>query len=124
MIYSCFNERAGHYEYYEDDRGQAINGDLPVPALANKQAGKVGVPARDAGRPLPSGARFVGTGWAARGMIVQCASKPVRALQGLAGGTDATNLGLRIGALVVGGALAIYGLYQLYNNEMQEWGRR
>lgn len=111
MIYSCFNERAGHYEYFQDDRAHAVNGDLPIPILQGLQAGQVGVPARDAGRALPAGAKRVGTGWEARGMIVQCKSSPLR---GLAGGTDATNLGLRIGVLVVGGSLAIYGLVRLY----------
>ena len=124
MIYSCFNERAGHYEYFEDDRGQAINGDLPVPTLQGKMAGKVGVPARDAGRSLPSDAKRIGTGWAAQGMIVQCQPKSMRGLAGLAGGTDATNLGLRMGVIVIGGGLAVYGLFRLYVDAMQEWGRR
>lgn len=121
MIYSCFNERAGHYEYFQDDRANALNGDLPVPTLQGKTAGKVGVPARDAGRLLPPDAKRTGTGWEARGMIVQCQPKSMR---GLSGDTDATNLGLRIGVVVIGSSLAIYGLFRLYVDSMQGWGDR
>jgi hypothetical protein len=121
MIYSCFNEKAGHYEYFEDSRGHAMNGDLPVPSLSGMQAGSVGVPARDAGRPLPAGAKRVGTGWAARGMIVQCRPTSVRSLAGL-GATAGTTL--PVGALIIGGGLAVYGLFRIYMDSMQKWGRR
>lgn len=116
MIYSCFNEKLGQYEYFEDKRGHSLNGDLPVPSyLGGKVAGKIGVPAREAGRPLPAGVRRVGTGFEARGMIVSCKATP---MQGLAGGTDATNLGLRIGALSILSLFALYGVYCAY----QEYG--
>jgi hypothetical protein len=82
MIYSCFNEKAGHYEYFEDSRALAMNGDFPVPQIQKLQAGRVGVPARDAGRSLPRDAKRVGTGWHARGAIVQCKNTPMRGLSG------------------------------------------
>lgn len=112
MIYSCFNERLGQYEYFEDQRGHALNGDLPVPNyLAGKTAGNIGVPAREAARPLPSGAKRVGQGFEAKGMIVSCKGTTI---QGLAGGTDAMNLGLRIGVLSVMSLLAVYGAYHAW----------
>lgn len=87
MIYSCFNEKLGQYEYFHDDRGHALNGDLPVPSyLGGKTAGKIGVPAREAGRPMPSGAKKIGQGFEAKGMIVSCKVTPMR---GLSGGDDA-----------------------------------
>jgi len=71
MRYSCFNPTSGLYDLYEDSTQLPVNGDLPVPKLAS-QAGKVGVPAIDCGRPLPVEARHVGTSWHADGFIVQC----------------------------------------------------
>lgn len=109
MIYSCFNEKAGHYEYFRDDRSAPINGDLPVPQLADRQAGKVGVPARDAGRPLPKDARKFGVGWQARGMIVSCKPSAVRGI----GQTDALDRLKWLGrTLMVGSGAAIGVLYE------------
>jgi len=69
--YSCFDAPTGLYRYFADGSTHPINTDLPIPKLPPK-AGKVGVPAREAGRPLPSAAREVGRGLRARGIIVQC----------------------------------------------------
>lgn len=104
MIYSCFNEKAGHYEYFSDDRGHPMNGDLPVPDLHGKFAGKVGVPAKDAGRPLPRDAKRTGTGWQARGMIVQCNNSSVRSLAGFGaeGSVNYTRVGFVAGGAVLG----------------------
>lgn len=82
MIYSCFNPQLGLYEYFEDATTHPTNGDLPVPNLA-KMAGKVGVPAQDAGRKLPPGAKRAGRGWRARGIIVQCKNASAPKLSGL-----------------------------------------
>jgi hypothetical protein len=71
MIYSCFNQQAGGYDYFEDSLGVPVNGDLPVPQLP-PMAGQIGVPALQAGRPLPSDARHVGRGILARGILVDC----------------------------------------------------
>lgn len=71
MIYSCFDPAVGLYDYFEDDKQIPINGDLPIPKLPSI-AGKIGVPAMDAGRPLPMSAKRIGQGWHAKGMIVRC----------------------------------------------------
>lgn len=72
MIYSCFDAPSGLYRYFQDDKAQALNGDLPVPKFSSSVITKAGVPAVNAARPFPAGATYVGTGWAAKGMIVQC----------------------------------------------------
>jgi hypothetical protein len=72
MMYSCFDAPSGLYKYFQDDKQQALNGDLPVPKFPPSAITKAGVPAVSAARPFPSGATYVGTGWAAKGMIVQC----------------------------------------------------
>lgn len=71
MKYSCFNQASGVYHVFEDSAQIPINGDLPVPALGSDVNG-IGVPSIEAGRPLPSGARPVGTSWHPVGMIVSC----------------------------------------------------
>lgn len=82
MIYSCFNAPLGMYEYFEDNRQHPTNGDLPVPKLP-PQTGRIGVPAMDAGRPLPRDAKRAGTGWEARGMIVNCKPMATAGLSGI-----------------------------------------
>lgn len=73
MIYSCFDQRSGSYRYFEDAHKVPVNGDLPVPHwLKAKTANGIGVPTAEAGRPLPSDAKFIGTGLSARGLIVRC----------------------------------------------------
>jgi len=72
MIYSCFDQKSGHYRYFEGPEQIPINGDLPVPNYLKGRATKLGVPALEAGRPLPSQAKAVGQGLQARGMIVNC----------------------------------------------------
>lgn len=71
MIYSCFDQDSGHYHYFQDDLQIPVNGDLPVPVLP-PIAGKIGVPALQAGRPLPAAAKHVGSGQMARGILVEC----------------------------------------------------
>ena len=70
MIYSRFNAGLGLYEVFEDKTTHALNGDFPVPRLG-RDAGSIGVPATEAGRELPGGARRVGTSWHARGLVVR-----------------------------------------------------
>jgi hypothetical protein len=74
MIYSCFDEPTGLYRYFQDDKNQALNSDLPVPKFSAAERTKAGIPAVVAARPFPEGATYVGTGWAAKGMIVKCPS--------------------------------------------------
>ena len=108
MIYSCFNQLLGEYEYFEDDRGHATNGDLAVPSFP-RRAGKVGVPSIEAGRTLPKGARRTGRGFRARGLLVQCKPSEPRALSGLgADGAISTTQWWVIGLGLV--AVTMYGL--------------
>ncbi len=79
MLYSCFNPTTGLYAYFETPEGIAVNSDLPTPRLP-AVTGKIGVPAIEAGRPMPSGAKPVGQGWHARGIIVQCGGGGVSGL--------------------------------------------
>lgn len=72
MLYSCFDAPRGEYKVFEDQEQRPANGDLPVPKLAQLVAGGVGVPAIDAGRPLPSSASYVGHAPNAQGMVVNC----------------------------------------------------
>jgi LPXTG-motif cell wall-anchored protein len=68
MMYSVFVPAEGQYHYYETTEKKAVNADLPVPTFG-KDAGKIGVAAMDAARPLPFGAVMVGRGWHARGVL-------------------------------------------------------
>jgi hypothetical protein len=70
MIYSRFNDGLGLYEVFEDGTTHALNDDFPVPRLG-PDAGRVGVPATEAGRELPAAARRVGTSWHAKGLVVR-----------------------------------------------------
>jgi hypothetical protein len=104
MLYSCFDAKSGLYDYYADRREIAINADMPVPSLP-APAGKVGVPAIDAGRPLPSDAKHIGRGWHAKGIVVQCGRGSLGALP--SGGVVSAVRGL---ALISGIGLAGYYL--------------
>lgn len=70
MLYSVFRPEKGGYDYFETPELMAINADMPAPKLPSETNG-VGVPAMEAGRPLPSGAKPVGSGWHARGVIAR-----------------------------------------------------
>lgn len=118
MIYSCFNEALGEYEYFEDGAGHPMNGDLPMPSLAS-EAGGIGVPARDAGRKLPSGSKPTGRGWEARGMIVNCQNTKVK---GLSGSSDTPPIPLWL--MVIGAGALMYGGWKLYVHSMENLHRR
>jgi hypothetical protein len=88
MIYSIFEPQRGLYTYYESPNGNVpINGDLPVPKLP-KDAGKIGVAAIDAARPLPADARRIGEGWTARGVVAQRGTASMAGLGASAMSTD------------------------------------
>jgi hypothetical protein len=103
MIYSCFNDKLGLYEYFETPGHHPTNGDLPAPR-EGRQAGTVGVPAMEAGRKIPSGARRAGTGWEAKGIIVSCQNKPVQGI----GSFDFKGNPFLVPYIVVSGALGYY----------------
>ena len=70
MIYSRFNAARADYDVFEDGERHPLNGDFPVPRL-DRDVGGIGVPASEAGRALPTGARRVGSSWHARGLLVR-----------------------------------------------------
>lgn len=68
MIYSKWRPDSGGYDYFDaasEKRG--LGDDLPTPRLT--AIGGLGVASTSAGRPMPAGARFVGSGAIARGLI-------------------------------------------------------
>lgn len=68
MIYSKWRPDKGGYDYYEGgDKNVPLGDDLPTPRIPKGTA--IGVASIDAGRPLPSGARRVGSGKDAVGLI-------------------------------------------------------
>lgn len=74
MIYSCFDPGSGLYDYYETDENKPLNADLPVPKLGAVD-NPIGIPAINAGRPVPPTARKIGRGWHARGMVADCSKR-------------------------------------------------
>jgi hypothetical protein len=100
MIYSCFQQAGGVYAYFEVPGEIPLNADLPVPRLP-APTGNIGVPSIEAGRPLPANAKFIGTGWHAKGMIARCDGRGLGAMPPL--GT--TLLGLAIVGGIAAGAM-------------------
>jgi hypothetical protein len=102
MRYSKFSPELGLYELFEDQHRHPINADLPTPRLMGR-VGNIGVPAGSTGRPLPKGAKRIGTSWRPEGQIVS--------------GSAATGVG-ELGATIrshpilalVGGALVAFAL--------------
>lgn len=82
---SCFNDKTGQYDYFSTAQVFPYNSDLPTPKLPGV-AGNVGVPAIDAGRPIPADASYVGSGWTAKGTVVSCGRGAVSGL-----GSDTTE---------------------------------
>jgi hypothetical protein len=103
MLYSRFNADRAIYDVFEDGVTRPVNADLPVPKLG-PMVGGIGVPASEAGRPLPSGAKHVGESWHAKGLIVGPGA--AGALSGM-GGSSMAMLGVFIVAVSAGGAYAL-----------------
>lgn len=96
MIYSRWRPETGGYDYYEAGPGVPLGNDLPKPSLGIGSA--IGVSSVDIGRKMPLGARPVGSGKEARGMVT-----PVSGTSSL--GALALSIGFGEIAMVVGGAL-------------------
>lgn len=107
MIYSCFDQPSGLYRYFEDNRQIPVNGDLPVPSYLSSRATKLGVPSMEAGRPLPSAAREIGSGLQARGMLVTCKQKSSSEVSGL-GELPLDSQRILIGLAVAGTAAFLW----------------
>lgn len=108
MRYSRFDETSGLYDVFEDGRGGALNADLPLPRLGSVQNG-IGVPARSSGRPLPSGAKLVGSSWQPQGLIV--ASKALGAVGQADSGGGSCMLRLLGYMSLMAGACYLAGRY-------------
>lgn len=67
ITYSRWEPSGGYYDYFEADQSPGINDDLPVPALPS--ATELGVPSTECGRPVPSGAEYIGAGYEAVGLM-------------------------------------------------------
>ena len=107
MIYSCFDQPSGLYRYFENSHQIPVNGDLPVPTYLSSRATKLGVPSMEAGRPLPSDARQIGTGLQARGMIVRCGQRSASSVSGL-GALSLDSQQVLIGLAVAGTAALLW----------------
>lgn len=96
MIYSRWRPDRGGYDYFESSERYGLGDDLPTPRL---RPGKIGVASTSAGRPIPSGARYVGSGALARGVIapMETAGLSMAGISVQMGG-----LTLAVGAALVG----------------------
>jgi hypothetical protein len=104
MLYSRFDATRGLYDVFEDAVTRPVNADLPVPRLG-AVVGGIGVPASEAGRPLPAGAKHVGESWHAKGLIVSPGQGG--SLSGMGSGS-LTVLGVVIVAVSAVGSYALY----------------
>lgn len=68
MIYSKWKPSVGGYDYYDVPAMQVgLGDDLPTPRHVSET--KLGIPSTEAGREIPSGAKRVGSGPLAKGLI-------------------------------------------------------
>jgi hypothetical protein len=108
MIYSQWQPDTGGYKYLETPESHNMNDDLPTPQL--RPATRIGVPSIEAGRPVPAGARPVGEGDIAVGLVAPVDPRLVvrrtRSLAGVDGASTSTTLWLVAGA--AGAALLWY----------------
>jgi hypothetical protein len=104
MICSVFNAKSGLYDYFETAQNVPFNADLPIPKMP-AEAGKIGVAAVDAGRPLPSDANYIGSGWTAKGIVAH------RGAQGIAGLDEvlASPTGKMVGDAFLSGLVGVGG---------------
>ena len=70
MIYSEWQPEGGFLYFSVPDISHPIGDDLPVPKMP-KPSGGIGVPAQDAGYPLPPGAELVGEGTHPKGVMTK-----------------------------------------------------
>jgi len=101
MIYSRFRGDGG-YDYYETAERRGLGDDLPTPRLPS--VSPIGVPSTEAGRLIPSGAKYVGRGEFARGLV---APLDRSGLSGL-GALGSVNIVLLTGILAVPAAVGYW----------------
>lgn len=93
MIYSRWRPDTGGYDYFQAAERRGLGDDLPTPRL---KSGKLGVASTSAGRPIPAGARRIGSGPIAKGVIAPLDTR------GLAMAGLSLSLG-SVGTFLVGG---------------------
>lgn len=98
MIYSRWRPDTGGYDYFESSERYGMGDDLPTPRLF---PGKLGVASTSAGRPIPTGARRIGSGPTAKGVIAPMDTR------GLAMAGINVSMG-GIGTLLIGGLLGYW----------------
>lgn len=107
MIYSRWDPATGAYDYYESADRIGLNDDLPIPKMPAPT--KLGVPSVECGRPLPRGARHIGSGENARGSIVPPATVQLAAsLTGTLGPWLGNPWVMLTAGLLVGASAAHY----------------
>jgi len=82
MIYSRWRPAKGGYDYYDaSDKDIPMGNDLPKPSLP--LGTDIGVASVDAGRVIPAGARYVGSGPDACGLIAPQKTSALGAVKSL-----------------------------------------
>lgn len=102
LVYSQWQPTGG-YDYFETSASVPLGDDLPVPRLTPVNG--IGVPSTEAGRPIPKGARFVGSGHVAIGVVAPMDTSHLGTFAAL--GSDFW-LGAFVGVVVVGAGVLGY----------------
>ena len=96
MIYSKWKPSKGGYDYFEGkDKDIPLGNDLPIPSLP--RGTDIGVASTEVGRPMPAGAKFVGSGQDAVGLI---APSERSSLHGLTDAIPTTYMYMAAGVLI------------------------
>jgi len=96
MIYSKWKPSEGGYDYFEaPERDIPLGDDLPVPSMP--KGTDIGVSSTEAGRPMPPGAKFKGSGKDAIGLI---APAKKTALHGVTDAIPNTYLYMAVGVFL------------------------
>ena len=101
MIYSRWRPDTGGYDYFETAERYGLADDLPTPPLIG--AGPIGISSLKCGRPIPPGARGVGSGRFAKGVIAPVSRAGLSgtgALGAIPGWLRWTGVGLGLAAIL------------------------
>jgi hypothetical protein len=99
VIYSRWRPDKGGYDYFESSERYAFSDDLPVPRLP--EASSIGVSSLDAGRVPPKGARYVGSGRFAKGVIMPISREGLSGV-GVAEGIPLAAIALAVICFTIG----------------------
>ena len=104
MIYSRWRPDTGGYDYFETAERYGLADDLPAPSIGGMSP--IGISSLKCGRPIPTGARSVGSGRFAKGVIAPVSRAGLSGT--LAGFGSPTPSGLIIGSFFT--VLGVLGL--------------